>query len=406
MSTSNLLSKLSASLQEFVRTAARDNAAFGNADQESAELSEWLSKVSSLKISNSADLKHLDETLSSKTYLVGTSPTVADISLYGTLHASVAKLSPPKTYAYPSIIRYFDHLQNLLSVRSLHTFPAVSFDFENAPKIERLAEAPKEKKKDKPAKEATQSIPTSASSPAPTAPPVVPLPSEAKPANSDPVNSDQKAGKKEKKEKPVKKDALAPANNNKSKGGAPPPATSDSGDPLPSMIDLRVGKIVQVARHPDADGLYVEQIDIGEETGPRTVVSGLVNYIPIEQMQDRTIIVVANLKPANMRGIKSFAMVLCASSKEGKDGGIEFVEPPPGSKPGERVFFEGEKYQDALPLPQLNPKKKIWEAIQPSFTTLQNRDAAWVDAATGSVHRIITKDGVCAPRSLVGASLS
>ena len=42
-----------------------------------------------------------------------------------------------------------------------------------------------------------------------------------------------------------------------------------------------------VKKHPDADSLYVEQIDFAEETGPRTVVSGLVNYIPIEQMRDK-----------------------------------------------------------------------------------------------------------------------
>lgn len=38
--------------------------------------------------------------------------------------------------------------------------------------------------------------------------------------------------------------------------------------------------------------LAVQQIDIGEETGPRTVVSGLVNYIPIEQMRDKYLITV------------------------------------------------------------------------------------------------------------------
>lgn len=47
-----------------------------------------------------------------------------------------------------------------------------------------------------------------------------------------------------------------------------------------------------------------------------------------------------------MRGVKSFAMLLCASSKDGKDdGGIEFVLPPEGSKAGERVYFEGDKYE-------------------------------------------------------------
>ena len=74
-----------------------------------------------------------------------------------------------------------------------------------------------------------------------------------------------------------------------------------------------------------------QQIDLGEETGPRTVVSGLVNYIPIDQMRDKYLVAVVshlsflwllspydifkcNLKPANMRGVKSFAMVLCVGS--------------------------------------------------------------------------------------------
>jgi aminoacyl tRNA synthase complex-interacting multifunctional protein 1 len=41
-----------------------------------------------------------------------------------------------------------------------------------------------------------------------------------------------------------------------------------------------------------------QQIDFGEETGPRTVVSGLVNYIPIEQMRDRYLVGVVRLRPA------------------------------------------------------------------------------------------------------------
>lgn len=52
-----------------------------------------------------------------------------------------------------------------------------------------------------------------------------------------------------------------------------------------SRLEIRVGKIVKVDKHPDADSLYVEQIDLGEPTGPRTVVSGLVKFVPIEQMQ-------------------------------------------------------------------------------------------------------------------------
>jgi tRNA-binding EMAP/Myf-like protein len=45
-----------------------------------------------------------------------------------------------------------------------------------------------------------------------------------------------------------------------------------------------VGLIKKAEKHPDADSLYVEEIDVGEEA-PRTVVSGLVKFIPLEEMQ-------------------------------------------------------------------------------------------------------------------------
>lgn len=48
-----------------------------------------------------------------------------------------------------------------------------------------------------------------------------------------------------------------------------------------------MGKIISCERHPDADSLYVEQIDAGDPEGPRTIVSGLVKYVPLEQMQVR-----------------------------------------------------------------------------------------------------------------------
>lgn len=51
-----------------------------------------------------------------------------------------------------------------------------------------------------------------------------------------------------------------------------------------SRLDIRVGLIKKAQKHPDADSLYVEEIDVGE-AAPRTVVSGLVKYIPLEDMQ-------------------------------------------------------------------------------------------------------------------------
>ena len=69
-------------------------------------------------------------------------------------------------------------------------------------------------------------------------------------------------------------------------------------------VDIRVGKILEVGPHPDADALYVEKIDVGEEQ-PRTVISGLRKFVPQDELQGALVAVVCNLKPANMRGIKS-----------------------------------------------------------------------------------------------------
>ncbi len=54
----------------------------------------------------------------------------------------------------------------------------------------------------------------------------------------------------------------------------------------------------------------------------------------------------------------------------------------------------------------LNPKKKVFETIQPGFITLDTLEAAWIDPATKSVHKIRTKDGVCKVEKFAGASLS
>ena len=53
-----------------------------------------------------------------------------------------------------------------------------------------------------------------------------------------------------------------------------------------AVVKLRWRLLVQASRHPEADSLYVEEIECGEEA-PRTVVSGLVKYIPEKEMQNR-----------------------------------------------------------------------------------------------------------------------
>jgi len=398
MSSPAFLTTLNEPVQSLVNGASTESDYFRKSDTDKAEVVEWVEKVSKGAFSQEVSLKDLDSQLISRTYIVSNHLTAADVALYGALHPVLSSLPPAQHYSHSSLTRYFDHIQSRPSVQASVAklsapLSAITFDIDNAPKPERKIELPKVKKD----KAATKAVGVTAS----TSEAAAAVPAEAK--TGEPTEG--KAQKKEKKEK--KKDGATADGSGKQKaGGGAKPVAEDAGDPVPSMIDLRVGRIVDIMKHPDADGLYVEQIDIGEETGPRTVVSGLVNYIPIEQMRDKYLVAVCNLKPANMRGVKSFAMVLCATSKDGKDSGIELIQPPANSKPGDRVYFEGANFESATPLVQLNPKKKIFETVQPGFITLDSKEAAWVDPVTKSVHKIRTKEGVCLAPTLVGASLS
>jgi len=136
-----------------------------------------------------------------------------------------------------------------------------------------------------------------------------------------------------------------------------------------SKLDMRVGLIVECERHPDADALYVEKIDLGEGK-PRTIISGLVKFVPIEEMRNRLVVVLTNLKPAKMRGIMSEGMVMCASSPEK----VEILAPPSGSAPGDIVEVDGyPRNPDAI----LNPKKKIFETVQPFLKTNEKLEATY-----------------------------
>jgi tyrosyl-tRNA synthetase len=150
----------------------------------------------------------------------------------------------------------------------------------------------------------------------------------------------------------------------------------------PSCLDVRIGKIVEISKHPDADSLYVSKIDLGEEA-PRTVVSGLVKFYSIEQLQNCMVVVLCNLKATKMRGIESAGMVLCASTDEPKQ--VEILIPPENCIPGEKLLFEN--HENGTPDPVLNPKKKIWEKLQADFKTNSDCIVQWKNC------NLITKSG-------------
>lgn len=142
----------------------------------------------------------------------------------------------------------------------------------------------------------------------------------------------------------------------------------------PHCLDIRIGRIVEVSKHPDAEALYVEKIDLGEEN-PRTIVSGLVNYMKEEDLKDRLVVVLCNLKRAKMRGIESAGMVLCASIEEEGNKKVEPLTVPSNSKAGDQVVVEG--YESGTPDEVLNPKKKVWEKLQDDLKTSSEGIAQW-----------------------------
>ena len=114
-------------------------------------------------------------------------------------------------------------------------------------------------------------------------------------------------------------------------------------------VDVRVGEVVQVEKHPKSERLYVEKIEVGEEK-PRTIVSGLAEYYTLEELKGRKLLVMCNLKAADIGklGVVSEGMVVAASLEvEGKKL-VKLVDVPKESKAGERV-----KWGDLLPPPNL-----------------------------------------------------
>ena len=143
--------------------------------------------------------------------------------------------------------------------------------------------------------------------------------------------------------------------------------------PLFCHLDIRVGHILSVKPHPNAESLYVEEVDFSSSS-PKTILSGLVKHFPADALQDKLAVFVTNLKPASLRGIKSEGMILAATSAEGK---VELVVPPAGSKPGDQIIIDGIEESLFIPDAQLNPNKKIMETVKETLAVNDEGSIVW-----------------------------
>lgn len=186
------------------------------------------------------------------------------------------------------------------------------------------------------------------------------------------------------------------------KGGAAPAAAAAAA-PLTdaAAVDLRVGEIVKVWPHPDADKLWLEHIDLGEPTGPRQIASGLRPYYSAEQMLGRKVLVVCNLKPRPMVGKESAGMVLCASNADRTT--VEFVDPPAGARVGERITIAGHSESPVPPGGDpINPAKKNnpWTAFAAELCTDASRVATYKGVP------LTTSAGACTAPTVASGPIS
>eukprot|EP00934_Nitzschia_sp_Nitz4_P002219 Nitzschia sp. Nitz4//scaffold43_size134323//88922//89602//NITZ4_003311-RA/size134323-processed-gene-0.15-mRNA-1//1//CDS//3329551984//2219//frame0 len=201
-----------------------------------------------------------------------------------------------------------------------------------------------------------------------------------------------KAGQQPAQSGAPKKAAKAP----KAKKAAPPaPKGNNQNQPDICKLEFKVGQIVKVWNHPEADKLYCEEIDCGE-SNPRQIASGLRPHFTLEEMQGQRLLVVANLKPKNLVKFKSHGMVLCAAAtlEDGSEK-VEFIEPPADAPLGEIVSFEGLPTPEPWPQSQVD-KKKVFAACMDGMKTSDEGLATW------NGHVFTTTAGPCKAKTIKG----
>ena len=124
---------------------------------------------------------------------------------------------------------------------------------------------------------------------------------------------------------------------------APAPAPAPAPIPAPAApatitiddfkkVELRVGKVLECAEHTNANKLLVLKVDIGNGD-VRQIVSGIKQWYQPADLVGKSVIIVANLAPAMLRGVESRGMLLAASS--GPD--VIVLTPSKDAAPGSKV---------------------------------------------------------------------
>lgn len=294
------------------------------------------------RIMQKSCVQMLDKYLLNHTFLVGNNITVADLVVYVSTHSWMLKSESVDRLEFVNLVRWFDHIQHL---------PGIVNSFKDLPLV------PIEK---------DMELVTTVMEKVTVTPP----------------------GSKGKPSKVAAKSALKDNKNPKQPAEDRPIADV-------SRLNIRVGQIKSVERHPEADRLYCLKIDLGESE-LRDICSGLVDYLSPEQLLSQYVCVLSNMKPKSLRGKMSNGMVLCVSNEDHTK--IELLKPAMGSVIGERVVMEGCAGEPDTVL-STKTGKDPFVAVQPEFKCRDKR-------AYYKEHPFMTSKGPCTCETLLTGTIS
>ncbi|XP_051123100.1 uncharacterized protein LOC127245967 [Andrographis paniculata] len=298
-----------------------------------SELPEWIGYVESF-LESSNRLNELNGALATMSVVMGNGlkPTAADVIVFAAVHSHLIGLSESDRAKFPHLLRWADYIQtkeefgNLFEKILLEKVPFVPPVPKPATKVD-----------DSKAKKAAQ---------------------ETKPADKSEPHS------KAKKSADAKKNPEGATQDTADKKKPSENVSDKKVEELSvSLLKIQIGHIITARKHPSADSLLVEEIDVGEAKH-RQVVSGLAKYCSPEELTNRRVVLITNVKPGKLRDVMSEGLVLCASNEDHTV--VEPLMAPDGAKIGECVTFSG---HDGKPEDILNPKKKQLDKITPNLYT-------------------------------------
>lgn len=308
----------------------------GSAPKNSDEVSKWISFAESYPVDSKecfGALHVINEELAEKSVLVGDGlkPSEADVIVFSLLHPFVIGLPNTERQKLPHLVRWMEYIQSKENFGEL--FPKILLEND-------VIELPK---------------------------PKIVVKVEADPNAKKTVQSTKNADNTEANPNSKKSDVKKVTGNNaaaeEKKKLPEKEAVEKDKEVSISLLNIQVGLIRKAWKHPSADSLLVEEIDVGDAK-LRQVVSGLAKYCSPEELTNRRVVLITNVKPGKLRDVMSEGLVLCASNED--HTGVEPLLPPEGAKIGERVSFSG---NEGKPEDVLNPKKKQLEKITPHLFT-------------------------------------